>query len=363
MILSHCIALGTTFKQRAYFARAAGTARFTWNWALAEWNRQYEAGEKTFGMKLRKQFNAIKYERWPWLANIHRDSHAQPFANLQKALVAFFKGVAERPTFKKKGKCRDSFYVANDKLAVDGFRVRLPVVGWIRLCEELRFTGKIMGAVVSREADRWFIAVQVDVGDYRRERTSDGIVGIDLGLTTFATLSTSEKVVAPKPLRRNLRRLRLRQRSLSRRQKGSKNKEKQRQKVTRVHARVSNIRNDFIHKFTNRICRENQAIGVETLNVAGMLQNHKLARAISDVAWGETLRQLKYKVVIFGCKLTAAPMFEPSTKRCYRCGVVKAKMSLSERTFRCEACGLICDRDDNASQNLLPQAVDSHEAG
>lgn len=357
MILAHRIALDPTPAQRAYFVRAAGTVRFTWNWALAEWERRHAAGEKPTGATLKVAFNAIKYDAFPWLKDIHRDAHAQPFANLQQAYMAFFAGTARRPTFKKKGQCRDSFYVANDKLRLEGQRVRLPVVGWVRLRESLRFAGKVMGAVVSREADRWFVSVQVDVGAYRRPRTGDGEVGVDLGLTAFATLSTGETATAPKPLRRMLRRLRLRQRSLSRRVKGSKNREKQRRKVARVHARVKNIRADFCHQLTSRLCRENQAVGVETLAVANLLRNRTLARAIADVAWGEMLRQFAYKGPLYGCEVVTAPAFYPSTKRCHRCGLVKDEMSLAERAYHCEGCGLVCDRDVNAALNLLPQAL------
>ena len=291
------------------------------------------------------------------LKDIHRDAHAQPFANLQKAFAAFFKGTARRPTFKKKGKCRDSFYVANDKLRLDGCRVRLPVVGWVRLRERLRLVGKVVGAVVSRDADRWFLSIQVDVGDYQRPRTGNGEVGVDLGLTAFATFSTGKKIEAPKPLQAAWRRLRLRQRSLSRRRQGSSNREKQRRKVARVHARVKNIRADFVHQFTSRLCRENQAVGVETLNVANLLRNRKLARAIADVAWGETLRQIAYKGPLLLAMVLEAPPFFPSTKRCHRCKRVKDEMPLSERVFRCEGCGLVCDRDENAARNLLPQAL------
>jgi len=356
MIISHKITLAATFKQRAYLASAAGTARFVWNWALARWNELYEQGEKPRGAVLKKEFNATKYEKFPWLGEIHRDAHSQPFANLQKAFVAFCKGTAKRPTFKKKGKCRDAFYVANDKLRVDGRRIRLPMVGWVRMREGLRFDGRIMGAVISREADRWFVSLQMDVGDYRRDRTRDGIIGSDLGLTTFATVSTGEKISAPKPIRDALRRLRLRQRSLSRKQKGSANREKQRRKVAGVHLRVKNIRNDFLHKTTTRLCRENQAIGIESLNVKGMLRNHRLARAISDVAWGEFGRQLTYKGPIFGCSVVAHDQWEPSSKRCHQCGWVKTTFALWERVFHCEGCGLVCDRDENASLNLVPSA-------
>ena len=356
MNLSHRIALDLTVKQRRYCARAAGTARFVWNWALAEWDRKYREGGKPSGLGLKAAFNAVKYQAFPWMRDVHRDAHSQPFANLQKAFVAFFKGTAKRPTFKSKRRCRDSFYVANDKLRIDGKRVRLPVLGWVRMTEALRFTGKAMSATVSRTADRWFISFQVDVGDYRRERKGDGAVGVDLGLKHFATLSTGEQIDAPKPLKRFLRRLGLAQRSLSRRLPGSMNREKQRRKVAMIHARVAAIRNDFLHKLSTRLCENQAAIGVENLNVAGMMRNRRLSRAISDVGWGEFSRQLNYKGPIFGCQVTAADRWEPSSKRCHRCGTVKATLALSERTFYCESCGLVCDRDFNASMNLVPAA-------
>jgi putative transposase len=357
VILAHRIALDPTFAQRSYFARACGTARFTWNWALAEWDRRYAAGEKPTGNALKAAFNAIKYGAFPWLKTIHRDAHAQPFANLQKAFVAFFKGTAQRPTFKKKGKCRESFYVANDKLYLDGYRVRLPIVGWVRLREQLRFTGKIVGAVVRQEAGRWFISIQVDIGDYHRPRTGDGEVGVDLGLATFATLSNGGKIAAPKPLRAALRRLRRCCRKVSRRQLGSARREKAKRILARVHARVKNIRSDFLHKLTTRLCRENQAVGVESLAVKDLARNRRLARAISDAGWSEAFRQLAYKGPIFACRIVEADRFYPSSKRCHHCGQIKEALALSERVFACGVCGLACDRDVNAALNLLPQAL------
>jgi putative transposase len=284
VILAHRIALDPTFAQRHYFARAAGTARFIWNWALAEWHRRYAAGEKTSGRRLKAAFNAIKYDAYPWLKDIHRDAHAQPFAHLQKAFAAFFKGSAERPTFKKKGKCRDSFYVANDKLRLDGWRLRLPVVGWVRLREQLRFLGKIVGAVVSREADRWHVSIQVDMGDDRRERSGAGELGVDMGLATFATLSTGEKIHAPKPLRRALAQLRRCGRHVSRRRRGSARRERAKRVLARVHAKVKNIRGNFLHHLSTRLCRENQALGVELLAVKNLLRNTKLALSIADAS-------------------------------------------------------------------------------
>uniref|UniRef100_UPI0028AB0882 RNA-guided endonuclease InsQ/TnpB family protein n=1 Tax=Massilia alkalitolerans TaxID=286638 RepID=UPI0028AB0882 len=196
MLLAHRIRLDPTLEQRDYFARAAGTARRVWNWALAEWQRQIAAGIRPDAMDLKKQFNRIKYldhdwldaEGQPWLRTIHRDAHAQPFANLAKAWRRYFEQrragqPAHPPRFKKKGRCRDAFYVANDKFRLDGAKVVLPKVGTVALCESLRWKGKIQGASVVREADHWFLSIQVDVSeiDARLRRTGDGVIGIDLG--------------------------------------------------------------------------------------------------------------------------------------------------------------------------------------
>lgn len=352
MILSHRIEIDTTFKQRRYFTQAVGCARFVWNQALAEWNRQYEAGGKPSGMQLKKEFNAAKYELYPWMKDVHRDAHAAPFANLDKAFRSFFKGISKRPTFKKKGKCRDSFAVANDQFRMDGNRVRLPRIGWVNLRESLRFTGKIMGAVVSRTADRWFISIQVDVGDYSKQRVGDEIVGVDLGITTAATLSTGEKIAGPRPLKAAQKKLRRLQRSFARKQKGSNRREKLKLAIAKLHARIKNIRNDFIHKLTYRLCKNHAAIGIENLNAAGMVKNRKLAKHVSDVAFGEFGRQMSYKSLIFGNRLEVADRWYPSSKTCNSCGEIKEKLSLSHRSFRCEGCGNVADRDVNAAKNL-----------
>ena len=193
-MLAHKIRLDPTSDQIQYFKRASGTARLVWNWALAEWNRQYDAIQKPQASTLKKQFNALKYERFPWLRDVHRDAHAQPFADLADAWHRFFTGQNERPAFKKKGETPDSFYVANDKFQIAGRRVKLPKIGWVRLRESLRFPGKILGARVVREADHWFFAVQVNVPDsvYYRTRPGPGVEGVDVGVKTFATLATGE---------------------------------------------------------------------------------------------------------------------------------------------------------------------------
>lgn len=361
MILAHRIALDPTHKQRRYFAQAAGCDRFVWNLALEQWNAEYAAGGKPKGAELKKRFNATKYQQYPWMANVHRDAHADPFARLRKAWAAHFKNPKQthRPTFHRRGR-HDSFYVANDKLDAEGFRVRLPVLGWVRMREELRFTGKIMGARVSRQAQRWYVSIQVDVGDVKRERTGSGICGVDLGIKSAATIvhgsGKAEHIEAPKPLAKALGKMRRMQRSVSRRKKGGENRRKLVAGVARVHARIANIRADFWNQLTTRLCRENQAVGIESLNVRGMVRNRRLARALSDVGMGMFKPRMEYKAKLYGTRLVCADPWYPSSKTCSQCGHVKDSLALSERVFHCDQCGASQDRDENAATNLCAAA-------
>lgn len=356
MNLAHRIRLDPTPEQASYLRRACGTARFTYNWALAVWKAAYEAGEKPSGLGLKKRFNAIRRDEFPWTYDVHRDCTAQPFANLQKAFTAFFanlkaKRPAGYPTFKKRGQ-HDSFYIANDKLTVIGDRVRIPVLGWVRMREGLRFEGKILSATVSRQADRWFISISVEVADYAKLRTGDGVVGVDLGIKSFAVTSEGEVIDGPRPLRSGLVKLRRLSKAHSRKRRGSKNRAKSAMVLARHHARVSDLRSDFLHKLSTRLCRENQAVVVEDLHVKGMLRNRRLSRAIADAGWGEFRRQLEYKAAIYGTTVVIAPRFYPSSKTCSGCGSVKSTLLLSERTYQCEHCGLFLGRDFNAALNL-----------
>lgn len=353
MNLSHKIRLVPTKTQEGYFRRACGTARFTYNWALQEWKRLYEVGEKPSGAFLKAAFNKIRRERFPWTYEVHRDCTSQPFTNLDKAFRYFFKKTSRYPKFKKRG-VHDSFYVANDKFRLDGKRVKLPFLGWAKLREALRFEGRVLGATVSREADAWYLSVQVDVGDYRRERTGNGTVGVDLGVMNLATLSTGEVIEGPKALKRSLRKLQRLSRQHSRKVRGSNNRRKASLRLARYHRRVSNIRNNALHELTSKLCRENQSIGIEDLSVNGMLRNRRLSRAISDMGFGEFRRQLEYKRVIFGADLKVWDRWYPSSKTCSVCGFVKPNLKLSERTFICEVCGAALPRDLNASLNLDP---------
>lgn len=407
MQLTHKIALIPAREQADYFVRACGTARRVWNWALAEWNRQYAAGQKPNAMALKKQFNAIKYSdpQWldenghPWLWGIHRDAHAQPFAHLAKAWNRFFADFkagkqAHEPQFKKKGRCRDSFYVANDKFSLNSRMIRLPKIGDVAMAEALRFKGKILGATVSRTADRWYVAIQVEVPDaqFYRSRMTHGVTGIDLGIKAAATLSSGEAIEAPKPLKAALRRLKIRGRCVSRKIEAAKieagfspraklpkgtrlpvsnNRRKSSVTLARLHARIANVRADFTHKLTTRLCRENQAVVIEDLNVKGMLANEKLARAISDVGFGMFRSQIEYKAKRYGAWLVVADRWYPSSRLCSVCDWKNDALTLKDREWMCPQCGSHHDRDHNAALNLqrlatataLPVASPSSNGG
>ncbi len=386
MLLAHRIRLDPDPGQRDYFTRAAGTARRVWNWALSEWKRQYSAGGKPNAMALKKQFNAIKYTdpAWldendrPWLKTMHRDSHAQPFKHLERAWNTYFKQLSEKlpafpPTFKKKGRCLDSFYVANDKFRIESMSVVLPKIGRVALREALRLQGKIMGATVLREADHWYVSVQVALSesDSERKRTGDGITAIDLGITAAATLDTGETILSPKPLQGALRRLRIRSRRASRKYKAAKaeagivgripkgmrlpvsnNRAENYKALARLHARVAAVRCDFTHKLTTRLCRENQTVVIEDLCVKGMLACKRRARALSDISFGTIRRQIEYKAVRYGTTVVVADRWFASSKLCSSCGVKYEALKARETTWTCVACGDRHDRDHNAAKNL-----------
>lgn len=350
-----------TVAQANALARACGVARFTYNWGLAEWKRQHEAGGKPTANQLKKQFNAIKGTEFPWVYESPRDANSQPFADLGVAFQNFFascKGQRKGkkvgyPSSRKRGR-DDAFYVANDKFHFAEDRVVLPVIGPVKIHERLRLEGRILSGRVRRRADRWFLAVQVDVGEIHRPVPEERrpIVGVDLGIKTAVVTSSGQAHKAPRPLRKALKHLRRSNRRLHRRTKGGQNRRKARQSVARLHLRIANVRKDFWHKVTTDLCRENQAVVIEDLSMAFVVQNRHLSLAASDCALGMFRPIMDYKGPLHDCVIIVADRRFQSTKRCSGCGHVKAEMALSERVYRCEVCGLVLDRDVNAALNL-----------
>jgi putative transposase len=361
MIRSHRIRLNPTPEQANYFARAAGTRRFVFNWGLAEWKRQYEAGEKPSALALKKQFNAIKGEQFPWVYEVTKCAVEGAFMDLAAAFKNFFEGrKAGRkvgyPKFKAKKRSREGFYVANDKFDVSGHWIKLPHIGLVNMSEKLRFHGKVLSARITCTADWWYVSIAVEIPDAEKVVRKEQI-GIDLGLNHLATFSDGRVLENQKPLRSLLSQVKRLSRSLSRKQKGSHNREKARRKLARLHYRITCIRDDLLHKATTHIAQTYGFVAVESLHVRGMMQNHALAQALGDAAFGRFTQLLATKVPMAGGKVVQVGRFYPSSKACSCCGQVKQDLSLSDRVFVCTACGFTLDRDHNAAINILNEAL------
>jgi len=365
MLIAHKIALDPNNVQATYFARASGTARFAYNWALAEWQRQYEAWKtdnalpKPSQAALRRQLNAAKREQFPWMLDVTKNAPQMAIIQLGEAFKNFFAGRTKYPKFRKKG-IHDRFSLTNDQFSVEDSRIRIPNLGWVRMRESLRFAGKIMSATISRVADRWFVSLTVDTEDPpKRKAENQGLVGVDLGVSALATLSTGEVVQGPKAHTALLGRLRRLSRSLSRKQKGSSNRRQAKAKLAQLHARIANIRQDALHKLTSDIARRFHTIGIEDLNVRGMMANRHLARSIADMSFHEFRRQVEYKAERRGGRVVVADRWFPSSKTCSACGEKIETLPLSVRQWDCPACGAHHDRDVNAARNLATYAVSS----
>ena len=241
--------------------------------------------------------------------------------------------------------------------ASDPYGLKLPRIGRVHCMENvyrLLAGARLIRITVSRRAGCWYASLTVE-----REQSPSpvctpkgGAVGVDLGVKNLATLSDGTIIANPRALGTRLKALRKAQKALSRKVKGSARREKARERVARLHARVADVRADAIHKATTMIASNYSVVCIEDLNVAGMVKNHSLARSVSDAALGEFRRQLEYKTARTGAALRVVDRWYPSSKTCSNCGTVKAKLSLSERTFNCDACGLSMDRDLNAAINI-----------
>ena len=375
-IRGQIIELNPNNKQAPYFKKACGVARFAYNWALAEWQKQYQEDKayrescKQSGLtinesqlnlpsqgKINKLFNAIKREKFPFVLEVTKCAPQIAIKQLGEAYKRFFKGENKYPQFRKKGE-RDRFGLSNDQFKIQKkegkFFIQIPRLGLVKMNEELRFHGKIMSATISTHGERWFVSINVELSEAIQPLPKTNCsVGLDLGITHLATLSDGTKIQAPKPLKTQLKKLRRLNKSLSRKQKGSNNRAKAKAKLSRLYYRISNIRKDFLHKLTTKLIRKFDVICLEDLNVKGMIKNRRLSRAIHDLGFYELKRQLIYKANQFGKTVKSVERFFPSSKTCSCCGFKLEKLSLSVRKWTCEKCGVEHDRDINASINIL----------
>lgn len=357
MLLVHKIELKPNNKQRSYFAKASGVARFAYNWALEQWNNQYREGKKPKESEIRKQLNQIKNKEFPWMAEVTKVAPQQAIKNLGNAFKRFFRKQGKYPRFKKKG-IHDAFRADNgpqrkgeNAVSVQGKRIQLPRVGWIRMKEVLRFKGQILSVVVSRRASHWYAAISVDSPELPHRRKNQGYVGVDLGINTLATLSNGKRYMGPKANTMLLNTLKKVSRALSRKQKRSNNFRKAKEKLAALHERIANIRSDNLHKLTTDLALTYTEIGIEDLNVKGMMKNRKLSRHIMDQSFYEFRRQLTYKTDWYGSQLVVIDRYYPSSKICSICGEKNEELKLSDRKWIC-SCGAWHDRDINAARNI-----------
>lgn len=370
------VALDPTPRQERLLESHAGAARFAYNAGLAHVKDMLERQEKPEWSyyALRRWWNANKdalavsmETGKPWWRENSKEAYNSGLESLADALRNFSKSRKGRrkgrrmgfPRFKSKDRAVPGFAYTTGSFGIidhDPYALKLPRIGRVHCMEDVsrRVDGaKVLRMSVSRRGGRWQASLTVERADLPvPSPPKGGSVGIDLGVKELATLSDGTVVHNPRALDSNLKRLRRAQKDLSRKAKGSNRRHRARTKVSHLHARVANLRHDMLDKTTTMLARTYADISIEDLNVAGMVKNHRLARVVEDAAFAEFRRQLEYKTARTGARLHVIDRWYPSSKTCSNCGTVKAKLSLSERVYHCEKCGLVIDRDVNAAINI-----------
>lgn len=364
--------LDPTNEQRTLLLKHAGASRFAYNWGLARKIAAYRDGKKTpTAIDLHKELNTLKQTEYPWMYEVSKCAPQEALRNLDKAYANFFhkaklkkqskyKGKPGFPKFKRRSKAIGSFRLTGS-IKVFSRAVQLPRIGTVRLHESdyIPTGAKVLSAAVSEQAGRWYVSIQVAEEQEKSVPATTATIGVDLGIKTLAALSDGTIFENPRAAKHAQKKLRRLERQKSRRKKGSKNRAKTRQLIAKTHARIAHIRKDASHKLTSYLCKNHALVAIENLHVAGMLKNHCLAQAVSDSNFGEIRRQLEYKAAWHGVQIVTVDRFYPSSKTCSACGYVKPELSLGERTFICEECGNVLDRDLNAAINIRDVAVSS----
>ena len=346
-----------TPEQKVILARTFGCARFAYNHMLrlrtdAWMQRQERVGYHETSAAL----TALKKTpEHAWLNEVSSVPVQQALRHLQTAFTNFFAKRARYPQFKRKGGPQSAEYTTS-AFKWDGKSLKLAKMDEplaIRWSRTIPKAAKVTTVTVSLDAaGRYFVSLLCD--DAVAEKPAvNGKVGIDLGLTHFAILSTGEKVAAPNTFRKNEAKLAKLQRRLAEKTKGSNRRKKAKLRVAKLHAKIADSRRDFLHKLSTRLINENQVIAVESLSVSNMQKNRCLSKSIADASWSEFLRQLEYKAKWYGRELVGIDKWYPSSKRCSDCGYTMPKMPLNVRQWTCPECGSIHDRDANAARNVL----------
>ena len=291
-------------------------------------------------------------KEFQWLQEVNSQPLQQTLKDLETAYSRFFKGKAKFPRFKKRSH-QQSFRVPQNFSITEKGKLKLPKMSHIKMVIHREIEGDIKSVTLSTTPSGKYYASIVTELDIPKAPLNGDQIGMDLGLKDFCMNNKPEKFENPRYFQRSLRRLKIRQRRLSRNDKDSNNRKKARVKVAKINEKVANQRLDYQHKISLKLTKENQVISCEDLNIKGMVKNRKLAKQISDVAWGQFLTLLDYKGDIYGCEIKREDRFFPSSKRCSNCGYIKEDLTLKDREWTCPECGMNHDRDINACHNLL----------
>jgi putative transposase len=353
----------------------AGAARWAYNWGLARKRDVHKAtGKSSSAIDLHRELNALKQTDVPWMYEVSKCAPQEALRNLDAAFAHFFRRCQLKKTGKYKGKLGypqrktkkkglGSFRLTGS-IAVFPHSIQLPRLGRLRLKERgyLPTSGvNVFSATVSEYAGHWYVSVLVEQEQAVPEHRGP-VVGVDLGLKRLATLSDGTIEENPRHLKQQLRKLKRLHRAVSRKQKGSLNRKKAARRLGAQYRTVANQRANTLHQLTSRLAKTKSVVVIEDLHVSGLLKNHHLAQAIGDMGWGEFRRQLAYKAAWYGCRIIVADRWFTSSKTCSGCGWVNESLTLADRTFHCQACGLVIDRDLNAAKNLEKLADSSTDS-
>jgi len=366
MILGKKIRVYPSKEQEQKMWQSVGTARFIYNWTLGKQEENYKSGGKFLSdHDLRKELTILKKTELLWLNEVSNNVAKQAVKDACEAYKKFFKGLSDRPRFKSRRKSKPSFYNDTSKLKVKESSVLIEKVGWINIKKNsIPRHCKYANPRISFDGMYWYLSIGVEKEQPIVERTSESI-GIDVGIKDLAICSngmTFKNINKTKSVKKIEKRLRSLQRRVSR--KYLKNKEgstfvktsnimKIEKQIKLLHRKLKNIRSNHSHQATNKIVKTKPSrVVMETLNIKGMMKNRHLSKAIAKQCLYEFKRQMQYKCEFNGIEFVEADKWYPSSKTCSKCGHVKAKLSLSVRTYICEKCGCVIDRDYNASVNL-----------
>lgn len=379
MIKTYKIKLNPNNKQKTKMFQFCGAKRFAYNWTLGREQENYKnSGKFIYDCELRKEFTQLKkQEEYKWLYSISNNVTKQAIKDACMAYKRFFKGQAKFPRFKSKKFDKPSFYVDNVKIKFTKSHVKLENIAtskkknkaklnWIRLCENNKIPTdcKYINPHVVYDGIDWFICVGVEYEDSKESSNNYGI-GIDLGVkdlaicsdeNTYKNINKTQKIKKLEKRKRRLQR-KISRKYLNNKKGGRYNKTcniiKSEQKLLKLNHRLTNIRNDYLHKTTSEIVnRKPMFITIEDLNVSGMMKNKHLSKAIQQQKLYEFRKQLEYKCKWNNIELRIVDKFYPSSKLCHECGHIKNDLKLSDRIYICEECGCVLDRDFNASLNL-----------